>query len=270
MLNIRELRELKTVIALVGVLLFVVVLLFMTAFTVQSGTRKIVMTAGEATSLAGEGINFKIPFYQTTKTVDTKTLVVKQSAAAASKDMQRVSSVITVNYRYDVEKLIEIYKKTGFNIDETIISNQIQETLKSVAAKYSAEELITQREVAKNSIDSVLKKELSRYNIIVESVQLTDFNFSEEFNNAIEVKQTEVQKTMTSINILERTKIEAENRIVQARGEAEAIRIQAAAIQTQGGSEYVSLKWIEKWDGVVPEFVSGESSSVMLSMGSKK
>ena len=254
--------------AIVGV--FVIVLLFSTVFTVKSGTRKIVTTAGEATSVAEEGINFKVPFYQGTKSVNVKTQKASQSARAASKDLQIVSSTLSVNYRYDSGKLIDIYKGTGFNIDETIISPRIQETLKAVASKYSAEELITQREKAKGDIDSILKKDLRKYNIIVEDVQLTEFNFSKEFDAAIESKQTEVQKTLKAKNILQRTQIEAESRIAQATGEAEAIRIQAEAIQNNGGAEYVSLKWIEKWDGKTPEFVSGESSNIMLGLKDKK
>ena len=242
------------------------VLIFSTVFTVESGTRKIVMTAGEATSVAEEGINFKVPFYQGTRGVDVKTQKASQSARAASKDLQIVSSTISVNYRYDSNKLIEIYKNTGFDINDTIISPRIQETLKAVASKYSAEELITQREKAKGDIDQILKKDLRKYNIIVEDVQLTEFNFSEEFDKAIESKQTEVQKTLKAKNILQRTQIEAESRIAQALGEAEAIRIQAEAIQNQGGAEYVSLKWVEKWDGKTPEFVSGESSNIMLGL----
>ena len=242
------------------------VLIFSTVFTVESGTRKIVMTAGEATSVAEEGINFKVPFYQGTRGVDVKTQKASQSARAASKDLQIVSSTISVNYRYDSNKLIEHYKNTGFDINDTIISPRIQETLKAVASKYSAEELITQREKAKGDIDQILKKDLRKYNIIVEDVQLTEFNFSEEFDKAIESKQTEVQKTLKAKNILQRTQIEAESRIAQALGEAEAIRIQAEAIQNQGGAEYVSLKWVEKWDGKTPEFVSGESSNIMLGL----
>jgi regulator of protease activity HflC (stomatin/prohibitin superfamily) len=253
-------------IGIVVLVIFVITAFFSSFYTVESGTRKIVLSAGEATSVATEGVNFKIPFYQKVRDVNIKTHKVAQHGNAASKDLQIVSSTISVNYHYDSSKLIEIFKTTGFDIDESIIAPRIQETLKSVAAKYSAEGLITNREKAKTDIDAILKEDLGRYHLIVEDIQLTEFNFSEEFNNAIESKQTEVQKTLKADNILQRTKIEADSRIAQARGEAEAIRIQAQAIQSQGGAEYVSLKWIEKWDGVAPEFVAGDASDIMLSM----
>lgn len=236
--------------AIVG--LFVIVLFFMSFYTVDSGTRKIVLTAGEATAVSSEGLNFKIPFYQTTHDVNIRTHKTSQLGEASSRDLQVVTSTISVNYHYDSSKLIEIYSGTGFDIDELIINPRIQEALKSVAAKYTAEGLISKRALAKAEIDQMLKKDLIKYNIIVEDVQLTEFKLSKEFNESIESKQIEEQNTQKAENILQRTKIEAEQRVAQAKGEAEAIRIQAAAIQAQGGEEYVKLKQIEKWNGVMP------------------
>lgn len=268
MLNSRE-RGLAGLVLLSIGLVVIVTLVFGSFFTVDSGTRKIVLSAGEATAVAEEGLNFKIPFYQSTSEIDIKTHKASQRANAASKDLQIVSSTISVNYHYDSSKLIDIYKTTGFDIDESIIAPRIQETLKAVAARYSAEGLITNRQKAKNEIDVILKKDLAKYHLVVEDIQLTEFNFSEEFNAAIEAKQTEEQKTLKAEKIYQRTKIEAESRIAQATGEAEAIRIQAEAIQNNGGEEYVSLKWIEKWDGKAPEFVAGNASDIMLSMKGK-
>ena len=74
---------------------------------------------------------------------------------------------------------------------------------------------------------------------------------------------------MKSKNTLQRIEVEANSRIAQARGEAEAIRIQASAIQNQGGAEYVELKKIEKWDGKLPTVVTGESSPILLNMDQK-
>ena len=249
---------------------FVIFIIFMTIlssfYTVKSGTRKLVLTAGEATSVSSEGLNFKIPFYQQTKEVNIKTLQATQAARAASKDLQIVSSTISVNYHFNSEKLLETYSNTGFEIQESIISPRIQETLKAVAAKYSAEQLITQREKAKADIDTILKKDLAKYNIIVEDVQLTEFNFSEGFNDAIEAKQTEEQNTQKSRNVLERIKVEAEQRVTQAKGEAEAIKIQSEAITSNGGMAYVELKKIEKWDGKLPTYMAGSESNAMISI----
>lgn len=60
--------------------------------------------------------------------------------------------------------------------------------------------------------------------------------------------------------------MEAKQRVAQAGGEATAITIQAKAIQNEGGAEYVSLKWIEKWNGELPDTVVGSESDIMLNI----
>lgn len=241
-------------------------ILFVTSvFQIESGTKGLVFTNGSLNKVANEGLHFKVPFIQTIKKVDVTTQSVESPRLkSSSKDLQDVSSSINVNYRFDVNNLIEIYEQTRFDVDERIIKPRIQEVLKSVSAKYTAEELIQKRPQVKQEIDVILKEELAKYHVIVEDVQLTNFNFSETFNQAIEAKQTEVQNALKAKNILERTKIESEQRIVQANAEAEAIRIQAEAIRSQGGSEYVQLKWIEKWSGNTPLYISDSSNLISI------
>lgn len=252
-------REALIGIALLGFLGYLVLPTII--FTVQSGTRKLVFSAGKLTSVADEGLHFKIPIYQSVKTVPVTTLKVAEEGEAASSDLQVVHASISINYHFDPQKLAEIYAQTHFDVEDRIIKPRIQETLKAVCAKHSAEDLIINRATAKQEIDGILKNDLRRYNIAVEDVQLTQFQFSHEFNRAIEAKQTEAQNALKAKNILERIKIESEQRIAQAKGEAEAIRIQAEAIRSQGGAEYVQLKWIEKWNGQPPRVIAGRGAS---------
>ena len=254
----------------VFLILLLLLIVYASAFTVQSGTRKLVFSAGKLTAVAGEGLHFKIPVYQTVKSVPITTLKTAEEAEAASSDLQVVHAAITINYHFDQTKLAEIYMQTHFDVEDRIIKPRIQETLKAVSAKHTAEDLIVNRATAKQEIDNILKGDLARYHIIVEDVQLTHFQFSPEFNRAIEAKQTEAQNALKAKNILERTKIESEQRIAQAKGEAEAIRIQAEAIRSQGGAEYVQLKWIEKWNGEPPQVIAGQgASNFMLNLDKK-
>lgn len=246
------------------------VLLFSSVYTVEAGTRKVVMRFGEAIGVSGEGVHLKIPFIDSVKTVDIRTQKVATPTSAASADLQNVETEVSVNYHLDKDNLIAIIRNTGFDVNDKIIAPRIHETVKSVTAKFTAEKLLTERPIVKASIDKDLRNALSKYNIVVEDVQLTDFSFSKEFDEAIEAKQTEVQRTLKAKNILERTKIEAEQRITQAQGEAEAIRIQAEAIRAQGGKEYVHLKAIEKWDGQLPTFTGGNGAVPLINIDNIK
>ena len=115
-------------------------------------------------------------------------------------------------------------------------------------ARLSAEELLTRRDSVKQEIAIGLRTSLANYNINVEDIQITSFSFSKAFDEAIEAKQNVVKAK----NDLDRIKVEAEQKITMAQAEAETIRIQAQAIKEQGGEEYVKMKAIEKWNGVLP------------------
>jgi len=248
----------KTVTFIV-VVLFLIILLSSSCYTVQSGTRALVFTWGEITSVKGEGLHFKLPIAQNVEKVDIRTKKAEAPADAASKNMQTVSTTVTLNYRLDSAKLRELYSTVGLDVESKIIAARIQETVKAVVARYTAEELLSMREQVKTEISNSLTRQLLEYHIDVAAggVQITNFDFSRSFNEAIEEKQIAEQKALTAQNNLERIKVEAEQKIAQARGEAESIRIQAEAIRAQGGKEYVSLKAVEKWDGKLPVYHGG-------------
>lgn len=259
----------KKVITFAGLSIsFIVILitLLLSVYQIESGTRGLVFTTGSLNYVADEGLHFKAPFVQRVKEVDITTQSTSvDKLTAASKDLQTVSANININYRVDANKLIEIYNQTRFDVENRVIQPRIKEALKVVTAKYTAEELITKRTEAKAELDSIVFEALKEYNIIVEDIQLTNFEFSAEFNKAVEAKQLEAQNALKAKNILERTKIEAEQSIVRSKAEAESIRIQSEAIRAQGGQEYVQLKWIQKWDGKMPVTQAGDNSMLMIS-----
>jgi regulator of protease activity HflC (stomatin/prohibitin superfamily) len=164
-----------------------------------------------------------------------------------------------LNYHLNENKLSEIYSTIGTDVENKIIAPRIQEVVKAVVAKYSAEQLLSMREAVKNEIAAALRRSISEYNVVVEDIQITNFHFSQSFNAAIEAKQTAEQQAMKARNDLERVKVEAEQKVAMAEAEAEQIRIQAEAIQKQGGKEYVQLKAIEKWDGKLPAYMGGNA-----------
>lgn len=246
-------RNIGLVIGLIISLIFVIVILAASVYQTQTGSRTLLFTNGSLTSVETEGLHFKIPVFQTIKHVDVTTQsTLVENLNAASRDLQVVSAAINVNWRIDASNLEAAYEQTRLNVQERVIDQRVKEALKAVSAKYTAEELIQNRQVVRDELEKQLTTELAKYHVIVEGAQLTNFEFSQAFNDAIEVKQTEVQNALKAKNILERTKIEAEQRVVQANAEAEAIRIQTEAIRSSGGVEYVQLKWIEKWNGKLP------------------
>lgn len=241
----------KIVLVIVGV--FAVLTLSGSFSLVGAGERGVLIQLGAVQDdILSEGFNFKLPFVQSVHKLDVKTQVEQIDASAASKDLQTVTAKIALNYHLDVQRVNKLWQLVGKEYKTRIIDPAIQEAIKAVTAKYTAEELITKRPQVKEDTKILLAQRLSKEFILVDEFSIVNFHFSKTFNEAIEAKVTAEQQALAAKNKLEQSKYEAEQRIAQAKGEAEAIRIQAAAIQNQGGAEYVNLKAIEKWNGALP------------------
>jgi len=233
-------------------------------YTVTQGTRGVVYHFGKIRSVTAEGFHLKIPFADTVRYVDITTQKAESPATAGTHDLQSVKTEVSVNYHLRADALIDTLTRVGPNIEGKIIDPRIQEVVKAVVAKFSAENLLVQREMVKSQIEEGLRNQLAEYNVVLEGIQITNFNFSQQFDHAIEAKQTAEQAALKAKNDLERIKVEAEQKIAMAKANAESIRIQAEAIRAQGGVEYVQLKAIEKWDGKLPSVQSGSMPFVNL------
>jgi regulator of protease activity HflC (stomatin/prohibitin superfamily) len=190
-----------------------------------------------------------------------------KGANAGTKDLQVVHTDIVVNYRLDPLKVPHIYKEFGLNVDEKVLGPGINEAFKSVTGHYTSEELVTKRDLVSQEILQHLVEKMSPFSIAVSNISLVNFGFSPEYQKAIEAKVISVQQTAKAQQDLERIKVEAASRIAQADGEAKAIAIQAAAIQSNGGENYVKLQWIEKWNGALPSTMLGGDTKTLMNIG---
>lgn len=234
------------------------VIVFGSFYIISAGQRGVILTFGKPSEMAiGEGLHFKIPVIQKIVKMDVKTLKYEADLTAASKDLQDVNTKVAINYKIIPERVPEIYRTIGLYYQDIVIYPLEQETNKGITAKYTAEELITKREEVRENMKNDLKEKLSSRGIIVEEVSIIDFKFSDIFTQAIENKVTAEQNALAAKNKLAQVEYEAQQRKVQATAEAEAIKIQAQAIQSQGGNDYVRLQAIEKWNGVLPQFTGG-------------
>lgn len=247
-------------LVILGVIGFIIFLIVNPLTSIKAGHRGVVTEFGKVNDeILSEGIHWVTPILQQVTEMNVQVQKEEVRATSASKDLQTVSAVVALNYQLDPTAVNKLYQNVGKEYKTKIIDPAIQEEVKSATAQYTAEELITKRpEVRETMLNSLIKK-LEKDNILVHDLSIVNFNFSESFNAAIEAKVTAEQEALAAKNKLEQVKFEAEQRISQARGEAEAIRIQAEAIQNQGGKEYVELKAIEKWSGNLPQYMMGES-----------
>ena len=201
----------------------------------------------------------------------------KISGLISSKDLQTVRTTVEVQYSINGTMAPYTYQKVGLNrqIQARVIEPAIGESVKAVTAQYTAEELITKRGTVKlqiqgaiqNYINATLEKKKIKEGIEIANVAITDFNFSDEFNRAIEMKVKAEQEALQAKNekIKRITQAEAaasEKQLaadasayeisVGSKARADAIKREAMALRNN--PELIQLRIAEKWDGKLPHF----------------
>lgn len=234
--------------------------------TIDAGYRGVRTRFGAVTGTIDSGLYFKLPLIEHVYTMNVQTQKEQVEAQAASSDLQNVSATVALNYSLMPDKAADVYKNIGVDYKSRIVDPAIQEAVKAATAKYTAEELITKRQIVRDNMRALLTARLENEHIVVTEVSIVNFDFSQSFNAAIEAKVTAEQTALAAKNKLEQVKFEAEQRVAQAKAEAEAIRIQAQAITQQGGAEYVNLKAVEKWDGKLPQYMLGGGATPFINL----
>lgn len=265
-----ELKEGGGMALLKAVLIVILGLVFIPSMgTINTGHRGVVLRLGAMTGrILDQGLYFVVPIVDKVKVMSVQVEAYPTEAAAASKDMQTVHTKITLNYQLESKRVGEIYRDMGYEFHERVIVPAIQESVKAATAQFDAESLIGRREEVRMKIKSLLTGKLEgTYGIRVCDVSITDFNFSEEFNKAIEAKATANQNAAKALRDLMRIKTEAQQKIAQAQAEAESLRIQKGNVTSQ----MIMLRQIEvqkimaeKWNGQYPVVMAGGNTGLLL------
>jgi regulator of protease activity HflC (stomatin/prohibitin superfamily) len=237
----------------VVLLIVALVILFGSFGTIKAGHRGVLLTFGKVEDkIFGEGLFIKLPIIQKVKSIDVQIQKEQVDAGAASKDLQEVRSTIALNYHIRPEGVNKIWQEVGKEYNARIIDPAVQETVKASTATFTAEELITKREAVRDKIKLLLTERLLVHDIIVDEFNITNFDFSNTFNQAIEAKVTAEQNALAAKNKLEQVKFEAQQAIEEAKGKAEAILIEGQALAQNPA--VIELRWINKWNGQVPQY----------------
>lgn len=209
---------------------------------VGTGQIAVVTRFGKVTGRElGEGLHAVLPFgIERTVRYDVKVQKQSDEASAASKDLQDVGAEIALNYRIEAGRVGEIHRTIGPLYGPKLIDPALQEVFKATSAKFSAQELITNRAEVKKEAYDLIRERLERYGITVEDLSIVNFKFSPAFSKAIEEKQV------------------AQQNAERARFNLEAAQIDAQAQQAQAQTLsplFLQKQAIEKWDGRMPTYI---------------
>jgi prohibitin 2 len=278
--------SMRIVVPVIIGFIMLVVVLAASIKIVEAGNRGVLLKFGAvdtSVSLA-EGIHFVTPFRDNVIQMEVRTQKIVENAASASRDLQDVSTQVALNYHINPDTAQILYRQLGFDYANRVVSPAIQESVKQVTARFNAENLITNRETVKSEIENQIKQRLASYKIDVETISITEFQFSEQFRRAVEAKVEAEQRALQANNDLRRIEIEAQQAEARAIGEqqaniarAEGVR-QAAVLQAQGEAEAIQiveaqlrenpryLEWLktQRWDGVLPLVTGGTGATPFI------
>ena len=264
----------KRILLVVGAC--VVIVLLAPVAIVPAGSRGVMTTFGSARDALYEpGLHFRWPIAQSMNLMNVQIQNGEGDGDAASKDLQTVHTKVAINYHLDPAFAVEAFKNVGPSTDilaTRIIIPATHESVKAVTALFTAEELITQRTVVRDQIAALLKQKMVRHGLVLDEFNLINFAFSKSFSDAIENKVKAEQQKQQAERDLQRLQVEAQQKVVGAKAEAEALAVQRMQITP----ELLALRRIEneraaiaKWDGKLPSVTSGATPFINVDHSGK-
>lgn len=275
----------------VGIGLVAVIVLFGSFITVPAGSVGVPITMGEVGSDSMDpGFHFKFPFLTNVEVMLTRLQKHAATAPAASKDLQQVQAEVAVPFSLQAHAAPQVFQELGSveTLIATIIDPGVMESVKAVTAQYTAEELVTKRELVKVALEAQIKsyvqlalaaKKLPGA-IAIGEVAITHFDFSKDFNDSIEQKVKAEQDAMRALNEKRKQITQAEaNRdahkaeadglsyATEVTSKAEAAAIQRKADALRANPVLVQLNAVDKWDGKLPQYISGSAPLPFLNVG---
>lgn len=224
------------------------------------------------------------PFFNTLHPMSIQTQTMQTTLSAFSSDIQQVNTTVTLNYNIDKTNAVTLYREVGSGYEKTLMAPRVQEDVKIVFSRYTAENLVQKRDLLSTEILELLQEYLAPYGINVTAVAIEDIDFTDAFTNAVEAKQVATQEKLTAQTQQERLTMEAEaqaeRETIAAQAKAERDRIaaeaEAYAIKTKAEAEaeanakvaaslsdaLIDYVRAQAWDGKLPT-ITGDTPAIV-------
>jgi prohibitin 2 len=248
---------------LIGGALIIFAVIVMAAagtYVVQPGYRGVEVTMGKvSTAFKPEGFGFKSPFVTTIYPVSIRQQTQDDKAECFSSDLQQVEVELRVLYRIPESSVVKLFQQYYGDPFDSLIEPRVQEAIKEVTALQSAEQIVKNREQIKASTLDIARKKVGTF-LVVEDIVIQNISLTKQLESAIEAKMVQEQNAQKAQYVQQRAQIDADTAVIQAKGEAESIRIRGEALKDD--PSFVDLKIVDKWDGVTPLVIGGGDNLV--------
>ncbi len=275
----------KGLIILIAAAILVLLVATTCTATVQTGYTGIVTTFGKVEDVTLEaGLHFKSPF-QRIIPMDNREQKSTFNTEAFSSDIQQVQITGSINYAINKKTAMNLFKEVGTDYFNKLVYPRMLEITKGVFSKYTAENLVANRQKLSESIREGLDNELDEYGINVISVSIENLDFTDAFTDAVEAKQVAAQKKLQAEieqnQMTMETQQQAERKRINAEAEANVAKINADAdayaLQVRSEAEaeankkiaesltenLIRFNEIKNWDGKLPTYMSGQGGTTI-------
>ena len=248
----------RNVARLIGVAILIFVVVIMAAsgtYVVHPGYRGVEVTMGKvSTAFKPEGFGLKAPLVTTIHPISVRQQTAEDKAECYSSDLQQIQIDLRVLFRVPESSVVKLFQEYYGEPFESLVAPRVQEALKEVAALQSAEQIVKNRELMKTKALEIARKKIGTL-LVVEDIVIQNITLTKELEHAIEAKMVQEQEASKSKYLQQRAQIDADTSVIQARGEAESIRIRGQALKDNPA--FVDLKIVDKWDGLTPLVIGG-------------
>lgn len=266
------------------VLLIAFIIVPFSFHTVQTGQVAVVKKLGKIVDVRSAGTSFDLWITKSYVKYDTKVRNLDITTMAYSADAQVMDVAMTIQYQIMSDKVVDIATQYG-NIEtlENRINSISVEKAKAVLSSHKAMDIIAKRSEISPEVENAIKNAIGEeYFVNVTTVVLTNIDFSDSFEAAVEEKmiaeQTKLKADYENQTKIAQAEAEAEAKLKAAQAEIEIAKAEAEAKQIAADAEAKANDTISKsltqeilekiyadaWNGELPKVV-GEGGYILPS-----
>jgi prohibitin 2 len=232
---------------------------------VDTGHRGIETRFGKVISESlGEGIYFYNPLTSHIVEMDTRVQRQDGETDTYTRDVQQAAIKYTLNYRLQQNAAHIMYRDIGVEWEQRLIPQVVLGTLKEVVGKWDAVDLIANRDKAGESAFEAIRNNLAERNVEVSRFEITDISYTHEFENSVELKVIAQQKAIEEQNRTKQIEEQARQKVLSAEAEAKSMQIRAEALEKN--AKLVEWEAVQKWNGVLPQYMLGNGTMPFLNL----
>lgn len=205
-----------------------------------------------------EGLHWYSPFSESIHEMSVREEKMEGETACFTRDTQTVTIAYSLTFSPNAAKIGELYKALGDDWSGKIVAPVVLQSLKDVVGRYVADDLVGKREEARGAAFEELKRSLAARDITVTQLALTNLDFDDAYEKAVEAKVVAVQKAAEARNATVSIEEKAKQQVISAKAEAESMQIRSEALSKNKG--LVEYEAVQKWDGKLPVYMLGAST----------